>query len=67
MIWPFKKKPVWEYGTCRDRKARRHNKNGNVQFVLWKAGEQGHKEDWWHDFDSFWWPEFNLPTGERSE
>lgn len=22
--------------------------SGRVEFVLWKAGEQGHTEDYWH-------------------
>lgn len=52
----------WEYGTCEPEPgtgvARRHRRKGNVQFVLWKAGEQGHTEDYWHDFDSSWWPSF---------
>lgn len=47
-------KTVWQYGTCNNRVARRHRKHGNVQFVLWKAGEQGHKEDYWHDFGPGW-------------
>lgn len=51
----FKKKPDWIYGTCKDRPARKHRTKGNVQFVLWKAGEQGHKEDYWHNFDPYWW------------
>lgn len=56
----FKRKPEWEYGTAGpgDRPARRHAKNGNVQFVLWKAGQQGHARDYWHNFDSSWWPTF---------
>jgi hypothetical protein len=44
----------YEYGTCNKIPARRHKLKGNVQFVLWKAGEQGHKKDYWHDFDSSW-------------
>lgn len=51
-------KQEWEYGTCNGTAARRHIKNKNVQFVLWKAGEQGHKEDCWHNFDSSWWEGF---------
>jgi hypothetical protein len=54
----FKKKPVWIYGTCRGRLARKHRKKGNVQFVLWEAGQQGHTEDYWHNFDSRWWNGF---------
>lgn len=54
----FKKKPVWIYGECNTLPARKHRKKGNVQFVLWKAGEQGHKEDFWINFDSSWWRNF---------
>jgi len=52
---------AWEMGTCNGRPARRHRANGNVQFVLWKAGEQGHEADFWHDFDRSWWIMFE-PT-----
>jgi len=41
---------IWEYGLCSKSIARRHKTNGEVQFVLWKAGEQGHTEDYWHPF-----------------
>jgi hypothetical protein len=51
----------WEYGMCHGRRARRNRKSGAVQFVLWKGGEQGHRFDYWHDFDSSWWPLF-LPN-----
>lgn len=53
---------TWEYGTCglkpKDGVARCHMRDGNVQFVLWKTGEQGHSIDYWHDFDSSWWSTF---------
>ena len=49
---------VFEYGTCSNRQARKHKLKGNVQFVLWKKGEQGHKKDYWHNFDSSWWSQF---------
>ena len=49
---------TWIYGTCRDRRARKHRWKGNVQFVIWKAGEQGHAEDYWIDMNEFWWPQF---------
>jgi len=62
----FKKKPEWIYGTCRDRRARKHRKKGNVQFVLWKAGEQGHKEDFWHDFHKHWWGAFIANTDQNN-
>ena len=55
---------AWEYGTCAGKKARRHTANGNVQFVLWRKGDQkevdgiGHLEDKWVDFDRSWWSLF---------
>lgn len=60
--WLFKKTDPWEYGICNNTKARRHKLKGNVQMKLWKAGEQGHKVDYWHNFDSSWWKEFKLET-----
>jgi hypothetical protein len=67
-MWPFKNQSEWEYGTaCVDgRKARRHRKRGNVQFVLWNAGEQGHIEDYWHDLDYSWWKTFKPSNAERN-
>lgn len=58
----------WEYGTCRDKPARRHRFKGNVQFVLHKAGTHGYFEDYWHDFHSYWWNKFrpqNESTGDH--
>lgn len=46
------------YGSLNGRIARKHKKNGNVQFILWYAGTQGHDEDFWHDFDKSWWSLF---------
>ena len=59
-IKTIKAKLNWEYGSCVNKKARRHKINGNVQFILWKTGECGHKEDYWQDFDKSWWHEFKL-------
>ena len=68
----FSKKPLWEYGVLRTpvkgvfgsdmsgRRVRRHRLGRNVQCVLWKAGEQGHLEDYWCNMDSSWW-EFFVP------
>lgn len=36
---------------------------GRVQFVLWKAGEQGHTEDYWHDMGPGW-EAFFIPNQE---
>ena len=49
-------KILWEYGTCkgRDGVVRRHRITGKVEFVLWKAGEQGHNEDCWHEMGFGW-------------
>ena len=45
----------WEHGTISNgSKARRHTKTGEVQFLLWKAGEQGHKDGFWHKVGSGW-------------
>lgn len=49
---------LWEYGTCNNMVARKHKIKGNVQFILWKAGEQGYKEDYWHNYDKSWWELF---------
>ncbi len=35
-------------------KARLDTKTNRVQFVLWKAGEQGHEEDYWHNMGCGW-------------
>ena len=49
---------VWIYGTCHDREARKHKLKGNVQFVLWKKGEHGYKNAFWHNFEHSWWVQF---------
>lgn len=54
----FKCEGFWIYGTCNNKIARKHSIHKNVQFVLWKEGEQGHKKDYWHNFDSSWWNGF---------
>ena len=41
---------LWEHGTVNGQAARRHKITGGCQFVLRKAGEQGHTEDYWHRF-----------------
>ena len=44
------------YGTIQDRKGvvRLNNKNGDIEFVLWKAGEQGHRFDCWYRMGDGW-------------
>lgn len=50
---------LYEYGTFRKgERARRNTTTGEVQFILWKAGEDGHDTDMWHAADSSWWGTF---------
>ena len=51
-------KKQYTYGFVNNTPARKNNKTGEVQFVIWRAGEQGHKEDYWIRFDSSWWSQF---------
>ncbi len=50
------------YGTCKGSRARRHRITGTVEFVLWKAGEQGHAEDFWYPMHEDHWPLFIAET-----
>lgn len=50
---------VWQYGMCKGFVAKRNRFSGEVQRVLWKAGEQGHAKDFWYRFDPFWWDQFS--------
>lgn len=56
--WIFKNKELYEYGICKNRPARRNTMTGDVQFILWKAGEQGHKVDFWINFGHGWSDDF---------
>ena len=56
-------KPLYEFGTVSNgTPARRNRLTGEVQFVLWKAGEQGHAEDYWHEFGDGWETTFKPNT-----
>jgi len=46
------------YGTCRGARARKHVKDGTVEFVLWEAGQQGNDVDFWYAFHPDWWKGF---------
>lgn len=58
----FKKKAhqrEWTYGHAGPNMSRaRRNRKGEVQFVMWKAGEHGHTEDRWLAMNTYWWPSF---------
>lgn len=50
--WKSKRKPRTDhiYGYVRNTRARINANNGDCEFVLWKAGQAGHSEDFWHKF-----------------
>lgn len=55
----FRRKPEYVYGTAgNDQRPARKHKSGRVEFVMWKAGEQGHERDYWIAFHEYWWPTF---------
>ena len=69
-LWCYVVKPhvtrryeLYEYGTCNKLRARRNRMTGAVQFVLWKAGEQGHDSDFWINFDRSWFKRFTKENG----
>ena len=66
-------KVMYEYGTCSTyngmnlRKARRDRITNEIQFVLWKAGEHNHTEDYWATYDSSWWKNFKSDKDKKCE
>lgn len=62
---PLSESEMWEHGRCLGEPARRHKQQGNVQFKLWRQGDQkyvdgvGHTEDVWHDMNKYHWKFFN--------
>jgi hypothetical protein len=56
----------YEYGYCNGLIARKHRINKNVQFILWEAGQQGHKLDYWINFDSSWWGSFSFQNSDTN-
>ncbi len=62
----FKRNPLYEYGHVGDTPARRNRMTGEVQFVLWKAGEQGHQQDYWHKFGDGWEKRFAPDLSEKN-
>ena len=61
---PPRKKYEYGWGGSAGRLARRELKTGAVEFILHVAGTQGFTEDYWHPFDSSWWPKFQ-PFNEQ--
>ena len=45
---------AWVYGYVKGTRARLNTVTNQCQFVLWKAGEQGHTEDFWHNMGDGW-------------
>lgn len=53
----------YEYGTISNgTKARRNVRTGEVEFELWKPGEQGHADGYWHIVGSGWETTFVVDT-----
>lgn len=56
----FERKPRYIYGRIERpdgyerENVRLDTQTGRAQFVLWKAGEQGHSEDYWHNMGAGW-------------
>lgn len=57
-------KSQWEMGSVKGTVARRNRLTGECQFVLWKAGEHGHSEDYWHKFGPGWENHFVLDSNK---
>jgi hypothetical protein len=57
-------KSVYVYGYVNNTPARKNTLTKEVEFVLWRAGEQGHQKDYWIRFDSSWWSQFKQNTNE---
>jgi hypothetical protein len=49
---------IWNYGTCNNLKSRQHKIFRYVQFLHWKNKENGHKKDYWINFDKYWYKQF---------
>lgn len=58
-------KQSYEYGWCQTFHARRNKITGEIQFLLWKPGEQGWAKGMWHTLgagreqDFFTWDDGN--------
>lgn len=73
-ILSFFRKDQYVYGDImepikgkKDGEHRINKKTGDLEFVLWKAGEQGHKEDFWHRMGSGWINYFVPHKGDRND
>lgn len=55
----FRRAPEYTHGTAgSDKRPARKHASGRVEFVMWKAGEEGHATDYWIAFHEYWWPTF---------
>lgn len=72
IIKKINKIPTYSYGFIVEpcgrirNAARKNNITGDVEFVLWKAGEQGHKEDYWHKMGDGWSKLFVSSDGDNN-
>lgn len=63
---------LYSYGYCHRpqdgrviRPVRYNHKTKRFQFILWEAGQQGHKENFWHDLAYGWELYFILEIGRN--
>lgn len=61
-LWYLKstENPSYEYGTLNSLRARRNTKTGNIQFLMWEAGQMGHQSDCWMNADKSHWDNFKI-------
>jgi len=62
-------KDKYTHGTIPGRQGRYrvNNKNNDCEFVLWDAGEHGHKKPFWHRMGDGWIDKFvkGYPTEQQ--
>ena len=54
-------KLLYEYGKMGIVTARRNRITGKLEILLWKAGQQGHKTNYWHEAGAGHEDEFVTP------
>lgn len=45
-------------GGVKYRRVRLNTRTGDVEFILWEAGQHGHKEDFWYRMGDGWVTKF---------
>ncbi len=47
-------------------RARLDKSKSNIEFILWQAGQQGHKTNYWHRFGDGWITLFRSDKGNNN-